>query len=169
MIYLYAAVLTLLNLVFWLAIPFNLPGTWLMVLLATLVEWWQPGEYMFSWTVISVTAGLAMLGELLEFLLGASGSRQSGGTKRAAALAIAGGVVGALFGTLLPIPVAGTLAGACLGAFAGSLIGDLWAGRSLIHSVTSGRGAAIGRFWGSIAKMIVGASILVILACAAFL
>ena len=30
-------------------------------------------------------------------------------------------------GTVLPVPVVGTLIGACVGAFVGSLLGDLWA------------------------------------------
>jgi hypothetical protein len=39
-VYVYAVVLTVLNLVFWVGILFNLPGTWLMVLVAALLEWW---------------------------------------------------------------------------------------------------------------------------------
>lgn len=168
MVYVYAITLTAINLVFWIGILFNLPGTWLMILLATLVEWWLPGEALFGWTVLAVGAGLAMLGEILEFVLGAAGARQAGGSKRAAALAIAGGVVGAIVGTPFPIPIAGTLIGACLGAFAGSLIGDLWAGRPVTHSVAAGRGAAVGRFWGTVAKMTVGGGIVVLLAVAPF-
>jgi len=168
MVYVYAVLLTALNLVFWLGILFNLPGTWLMVMLAVLLEWWKPGEYMFGWTTLYVTAGLAALGEVLEFVLGAAGARQAGGSKRAAALAIAGGVVGAILGTAVPIPVAGTLIGACLGAFAGSLLGDLWAGRPMLRSIQAGQGAAVGRLWGTVAKMAVGGAIVVILGVAAF-
>lgn len=169
MLYVYAVVLTLFNLLFLIAIPFNLPGTWLMVLLAMSLEWWQPGQFMFSWTVLSVAFALAMLGEVLEFLFAAAGATRAGGSKRAAALAIAGGLAGAVIGTLVPIPVAGTLLGACLGAFAGSLVGDLWAGRTLPRSLASGRGAAFGRFWGTIAKTTVGGAIVVILGVAAFI
>lgn len=168
MVYLYAAILTVLNLVFWAGILFNLPGAWLMVLAASLIEWWQPGEFLFGWTVVYVATGLAVLGEVFEFLLGAAGARQAGGSRRGAALAILGGVVGAVFGTLLPIPVAGTLIGACVGAFAGSLLGDRWAGRPMHLSVEAGRGAAIGRLWGTIAKMIIGGIIVVVLGVAAF-
>lgn len=168
MVYLYAVVLTLLNLVFWLGILFNLPGAWLMILLAALVEWWVPGELMFSWRVLYVAAGIALVGEILEFVLGAAGSRQAGGSKRAAALAILGSIVGAVAGTPLPIPILGTLIGACVGAFAGSLIGDLWAGRSLRPSVSAGRGAAVGRFWGTAAKMVVGGIVAAVLSVAAF-
>ncbi len=169
MIYVYALVLTVFNLVFWIGILFNLPGTWLMVLVAALIELWQPGEFMFSWTILYVTVGLAMLGEVLEFVLGAAGARQAGGSKRAAALAIVGGVLGAIIGTPVPIPVAGTLIGACLGAFVGSLLGDLWARRPLLRSVEAGRGAAAGRFWGTVAKMTVGGIIVVVLGIAAFI
>jgi uncharacterized protein YqgC (DUF456 family) len=168
MVYLYAVILTILNLVFWFSILFNLPGTWLMVLLATVIEWWKPGEFLFGWTVLYVVVGLAILGEILEFVLAAAGARQAGGSRRAAALAILGGLVGAILGTLLPIPIAGTLIGACLGAFAGSLLGDLWAGRPVQLSLDAGRGAAAGRFWGTVAKMAIGGAIMMILGVAAF-
>jgi uncharacterized protein YqgC (DUF456 family) len=168
MIYLYATLLTVLNIAFWASILFGLPGIWLMVLAAALVEWAQPGEYMFGQATLYVAAGLALLAELLEFLMGAAGARQAGGSKRGAGLAIIGGIVGAVLGTALPIPVLGTLIGASAGAFAGSLLGDRMAGRPMEQSVQAGRGAAIGRFWGTTAKMIIGAVVLVLLAVAAF-
>jgi len=164
----YAVILTILNLIFWIGILFNLPGTWLMVLLATAVEWWNPGEFMFSWAVLYAALGLAVLAEILEFGFGAAGSRQAGGSRRGAALAIVGGILGAVIGTPLPIPILGTLIGACLGAFVGSLLGDLWAGKPLLHSIGAGRGAAVGRFWGTIAKMTVGGAIVILLGIAPF-
>ena len=168
MIYLYATLVTLLNLAFWAGILFGLPGIWLMVLVAAIIEWLQPGEYMFSQWSLYVSAGLALLAEVLEFVLGAAGARQAGGSKRGAALAIVGGVIGAVLGTALPIPVLGTVIGACAGAFAGSLLGDRLAGRPMDQSVEAGRGAAIGRFWGTTSKMTIGAIVFVLLAVAAF-
>jgi uncharacterized protein len=168
MVYVSAVVLTVLNLVFWVGILFNLPGTWLMVLVTAVLKWWQPGYVQVSWTVLGMAAGLAVLGEVLEFVLGAAGSRHAGGSRRAAALAIVGSIVGGIMGTALPVPIVGTLIGACLGAFVGSLIGDLWAGRTLFPSVEAGWGAAVGRFWGTIAKLAIGATIVIILAVAAF-
>lgn len=168
MVYVYAVVLTVLNLGFWVGILFNLPGTWLMILVPVLLEWWYPGHFMFSWTVLFVATGLAVLGEVLEFILGAAGSRHAGGSTRAAALAIVGSLVGGIMGTALPLPIVGTLIGACLGAFAGSLLGDLWAGRPLFRSVEAGWGAAVGRFWGTVSKLAVGAIIVIVLAIAAF-
>jgi hypothetical protein len=64
------------------------------------------------------------------------------------------GLVSGLVGTAFPVPIIGTVVGGCLGAFLGSLIGDLW--------------AALGRFWGTISKLSIGALIMVILALAAF-
>jgi hypothetical protein len=37
-----AVVLTVLNLMFWVGILFNLPGTWLMVLVTAVLKWWLP-------------------------------------------------------------------------------------------------------------------------------
>ena len=168
MVYLYATLITLLNLVFWGSILFGVPGIWLMVLVAAIIEWAQPGEYMFGQATLLASAGLALLAEILEFVMGAAGSRQAGGSKRGAALAIVGGIVGAVLGTAIPVPVLGTLIGACVGAFVGSLAGDRMAGRTMDESVQAGRGAAIGRFWGTTAKMILGAIVLVMLAVAAY-
>jgi uncharacterized protein YqgC (DUF456 family) len=111
-VYVYAVVLTVLNLMCWVGILFNLPGTWLMVLVTALLKWWLPAYVRVSWTMLGVAAGLAVLGEVLEFVLGAAGSRQAGGSTRAAALAIVGSLVGGIIGTALPVPVVGTLIGA---------------------------------------------------------
>jgi uncharacterized protein len=117
MVYLSSVVLTGLNLGFWVGMLFNLPGAWLMVLVTAVLTWWQPEYVQVSWTVLSVAAGLAVLGAVLECVPGAAGSRHAGGSTRAAALAIVGGFVGGLLGTALPVPIVGTLIGAYLGAF----------------------------------------------------
>ncbi len=169
MIYAYVVALTVLNLVFWVAILFNLPGTWLMIFCAALLEWWTPTQAVFGPMVLIGATTLAVIGEILEFVLGAKGARQAGGSKRGAVFAIVGGIVGAIFGTALPIPILGTLIGASAGAFAGSVVGDRWAGHSLEQSMISGRGAAVGRFWGTIAKLAIGGTIVAILAAAPFL
>jgi uncharacterized protein YqgC (DUF456 family) len=168
MVYLYAVGLMVLYLGFWVGILFNLPGTWLMVLVTAVLKWWQPEYVLVSWTVLSVATGLAVLGEVLEFVLGAAGSRRAGGSRRAAVLAIVGSLVGGIVGTALPVPIVGTLIGACVGAFAGSLLGDLWAGRPLFPSFEAGWGAAIGRFWGTMSKLAIGGIMVVVLTLDAF-
>jgi uncharacterized protein YqgC (DUF456 family) len=168
MVYVYAVVLTLGSLLCWVGIVFGLPGTWLMVLFPVLLKWWQPDQFLVSWTVLGVAAGLAALGEGLEFVLGAAGSRRTGGSTRGAVLALVGSIVGGVMGIALPVPIVGPLLGACLGAFIGALLGNLWSGRTLFQSAVAGRGAAIGQFRGTVAKLAIGAVIAVLLAIAAF-
>ncbi|MEJ2602164.1 MAG: DUF456 family protein [Gammaproteobacteria bacterium] len=168
MIYVYAVLLCILNIVFWVAIVFGLPGTWLMILAAAVTDWWLADTPMFGTPVLLAAVGLATLGEILEFFLSAAGARGAGGSRRGAALAIVGAIVGAIMGTPIPVPLLGTLVGACVGAFVGSLIGDIWAGRPIFHGLEAGKGAAVGRFWGTISKLIVGGVIVVVLGVAAF-
>ena len=166
MTYVYATALTVLNLVLLASVLFNLPGTWIMILLAMLIEWRAPSSF-FSWTTLTAAVLLATVGEILEFVFSARGARQAGGSRRGALLAIVGGVVGAIVGTPFA-PIIGTLVGACIGAFSGSLLGDLWAGQPLAQSVEAGSGAALGRLWGTMGKLAVGGVIVVILAVDAF-
>lgn len=167
MVHLLTLSLVLFNLVFWGAILFGVPGTWLMVLCAALVEWWTDQE-MFGVRFLAAAAGLALLGEVLEFASSAFGARQSGASKRGVFLAITGGIIGGVMGTLLPVPILGTLVGASAGAFAGSMLGDLWAGRPLGLSVRAGQGAALGRFWGTVSKLIIGLILVVAIAAAPY-
>ena len=168
MVHLLTVVLGLLNLICWVGILFNLPGTWLMVLLASAAEWWSDEE-LFGAGFLVTAAGLALLGEILEFALSAAGSRQSGGTKRGALLAIVGGMIGAVLGTALPAPIIGTLIGASAGAFAGAILGDLAAGRRLSLSISAGGGAALGRLTGTLAKLIIGLLLVVAIAAAPYM
>jgi uncharacterized protein len=168
MVYVYAAVLTCVNLLCWIGIMFGLPGTWLMILFPVLLKWWQPDQFMVSWTVLGVAVGLAMLGEGLEFVLGAAGARRTGGATRGAVLALVGSIVGGILGIALPVPLVGPMLGACLGAFSGALLGNLWAGRTLFQSFAAGRGAAIGQFWGTMLKLALGAIIALMLTIDAF-
>ena len=166
--YVYAVVLAFVNLLCWVGILFGLPGTWLMVLFPVLLKWWHPDQLRVSWTVLGVAAGLTVLAEVIAFTLGAAESRRTGGTTRGAVLALIGGIIGGIMGTALPVPLLGTLLGACLGAFVGALLGNLGAGRTVFQSFAAGRGAAIGQFWGTVAKLAIGAIIAVMLAIAAF-
>ncbi|MFP4144389.1 MAG: DUF456 family protein [Phycisphaeraceae bacterium] len=150
-------------------VALQMPGTWLMLLCTAIVAGWRADWWMgydgwgamlaagpiTLWTLLFLL-GLAVLGEIIEFIAGAAGAAKAGGSKRGAAGAIIGGIVGAILGTAaIPIPVVGTLVGAALGAGAGSILGDLWAGREWDITWAAGRGAAIGRFWGALGKLIV--------------
>jgi len=134
----------------------QLPGAWLMVGFTSLVAWWGWDQQLISGYTLAALLGLALVGELVEFVAGAMGARWAGASKRGAAIAIVAAVVGAVVGTFaIPIPIVGTLLGAALGAGAGSILGDKWAGRNWQAAFKGGQGAAIGKLGGSVAKLIV--------------
>ena len=66
------------------------------------------------------------------------------------------------------MPVVGSLVGACGGAFVGALLLELQKGEAFDFAVRSGKGAAVGRFWGTVSKLAVGVLIWITLAVAAF-
>lgn len=167
--YVYITLLLTLNVLWLFLVVIGLPGTWLMVLSAAGLAWWQPELGLFSrWTLVAV-AVLAALGEVLEFASGAAGSRKAGGSIAGTVGALFGALAGGLFGTvLIPVPVVGSILGACLGAFGGAVGGDLLSGRDFDRSIRSGQGAAVGRFYGILGKLAVGVAIWFTLAVAAF-
>ena len=114
-----------------------------------------------GWWIVVATALLALLGEVLETLLGSAAASRKGATRRAMLLSLLASMVGSLLGTaLLPIPVLGTIigaiAGAAGGAFAGAWLGEAWAGTDREKRVEIGAAAMKGRLIGMAAKLGVG-------------
>ena len=169
MIYLWASLLVVVN-AFWLALTLlMLPGNWMMVATTALVAWWQWDKGMFSpWTLAAIVA-LAAAGEVLEFLSSALGVRKAGGTRWAALASLAGAAIGAAVGTFaIPVPVLGSLLGVCVGACAGAWACEAALGRSLTRSAKVSLAAGAGRLLGTIAKLLIGTVIWLIVAAAAF-
>ncbi len=154
-------------------VALQLPGTWLMLGATVGVAWWRwdgwSGGLITGWTLGALLV-LAIVGELVEFLGPAMGVAKEKSSKRAAVLAVAGGVTGAIVGTVVLafLPVIGTLIGAVVGSGLFSILGDLWAGREWEPALRGGKGAAIGRFWGALGKLIIAAAMWVIVAVALF-
>lgn len=132
----------------------GLPGIWLMVLWSLATELWMPE--LVSWPAIVSAVVLSVLAEVAEFIAGAIGAKQAGGSKRAAFGAIVGGLIGAIAGTvLIPIPIVGTVLGSALGAGAGAAVFELTLqtrGASEIGKVATG--AFIGRLLATVFKTI---------------
>ena len=149
-------------------VAFQLPGTWVM-LAATVVVALVFGGERVGWVACAIMAVLALAGEVIEFVAGSMGAKKAGGSKRSVLLATAGGVIGALAGTVaLPVPVVGTVVGACAGAWGAAALGDRWAGRSWEEAFKTGKGAAVGRFWGTLAKLGIAVAMWVVAAVAVF-
>jgi uncharacterized protein len=150
----------------------QLPGTWLMLGATVGVAWWRWDGWsgagvIGGWTLV-VLLVLALLGELVEFLGPAVGAAKEKSSRRAVVLAVAGGIIGAMVGTvvLVFLPVLGTLIGAVVGSGVASIGGDLWAGRGWEPALRGGKGAAIGRFWGALGKLVIAVVMWVVVAVA---
>jgi hypothetical protein len=154
-----------------------LPGNWIVVGAAALFAWLLPVEAGrgISWTTVAVLLGLAVFGEVVEFVAGAAGAARQGASRRAIVLSIVGAVAGSIVGLGIgaPIPIIGSLVMAVLGgaggAFAGAYLGETWKGRDEPERLAAGRGAFFGRIWGTVGKLAVGAVMLAIVTYDAFL
>jgi len=168
-IYLWATLLVLVNLV-WLALVLVLlPGNWLMVATTSLVAWWQWDQQMIGVPVLVAIAVLAVVGEVVEFFSGMAGSKRAGGSRWAAVGALAGAIVGAVVGTVvIPIPVIGSLLGVCGGAALGAFGVELLRGRERSVAMRIGAGAGVGQLLGTTSKFLFGMVIWVIVATAAY-
>jgi uncharacterized protein YqgC (DUF456 family) len=165
----------------------TLPGVWLMLLVAMLLQWWSiagttpqvidatlatvnataavPTAPLFSWWTLGACFALAVLGEILEAVASAATTRTAGGSKTSAALSIVGGLLGAIVGTAF-VPPLGTLVGGVIGAGAGAVLGEkAIKKKDWDASLKAGAGAAVGRVLATIIKIFialtVGASLLI--------
>ena len=156
----------------------GLPGVWVILGLAALVEFavdrlYLPAESMqtFSWWVLIGCVVLAIAGDLFEWIAGALGAKVGGGTRRGMWGALIGGLVGAIAFTPIFsfLPVIGTLCGALLGTFLGAMIGEM----SHDHTTTASTlrpatGATLGRVLGTFTKLGVSVTVWLVLSVAAF-
>ncbi|MCH2180832.1 MAG: DUF456 domain-containing protein [Mariniblastus sp.] len=175
MIYLWIVLFILLLVVLWLTNLFGLPGNWLMIVAAGLWAWLVGESFSeIGWLAILTVIILALLGELLEFGASVLGTKQVGGSRRAAVLSVVGSIVGGIAGVFfgLPIPVVGWIAGsllfACLGALVGAALGEKWQGSDMNASLKVGSAAFLGRLVGTVGKIAFGAVILVIVVLSLF-
>jgi uncharacterized protein len=171
---LWATVLLVILLVCWGSTLVGLPGNWMMILAVAVYVYLVPPDWRTAiswWTVLSLTV-LAALGELIELLASVYGASKVGGSKRGAALSLVGSIVGGLVGAFvaLPLPVIGPIVGALLfasvGALAGAMLGEYWKGAEHGDVWKIGQAAFWGRLFGTLAKVWVGAVMVVTAAVA---
>lgn len=169
MLYLWASLLVIANILCLALTLVTLPGNWLMLAVTAGVAWWQWDNGMFSvWTLIVVLV-LAVIAELIEFLASTVGVKKSGGTRWSGVASLIGGVVGAIIGTFaIPIPVLGSLVGACAGAALAAWACEGLHGRTGAEAAKTGMAAGAGRLVGTTLKFAVGMLIWMIIAVAAF-
>lgn len=146
----------------------GLPGTWILLGSAALVDALTPAD-LFSARTIWMGVVLALLGEALEFFAGAQGAKRAGAGRRGTRGALIGGIAGAIVGgLLLPIPLVGSLVGATVGAFGLATWAEHGGGQSLPGALRAGGGAAAGQVTGMLLKFSVGVAVWLILTVASF-
>jgi uncharacterized protein YqgC (DUF456 family) len=145
----------------------GLPGLWLVVAAHGIYALTTGWNVYVGWASLATLVVLALIAEALEFFAGAAGSKAAGGRTRGAIGAIVGAFVGAIFLSIVPIPIVAQVVGACLGAFIGAAIME-FTDKDLQHSLRVGYGAAKGRFWGILSKSAVGVVMFFVAAVAAW-
>jgi uncharacterized protein YqgC (DUF456 family) len=125
-----------------LLIPLGLPGLWLIVLGILWYGWLTDFETL-TVGLVSLAAGLAVLGEAVEAWIGFRFTRRYGGSRRAGWGALAGGLIGAIVG--VPLPIIGSVIGGFVGAFAGAAVFEYTRERASEGAVRAGWGAVLGR------------------------
>ncbi|HEX5830527.1 MAG TPA: DUF456 domain-containing protein [Gemmatimonadaceae bacterium] len=148
-----------------LLVPLGLPGLWVMVGIGFVYNW-LVGTEAIGWLTLAGAAALALLGEVIETLLGARFTRRYGGSRRAAWGAVIGGIAGAIVG--VPVPVVGSMVGAFAGAFVGALVAEYTVGRAAGAATRVATGALLGRAAAVAVKVGIGCAIAAWLVLAAW-
>lgn len=106
-----------------LMVPFTLPGTWVIVGAALLYS--LVGDFHNSprWLVVSILAGLAVVGEMLDYAASAVSAKKENVPAGAVICSILGGLVGAVIG--VPVFLIGALLGLLIGTFLGAFVYSL--------------------------------------------
>jgi hypothetical protein len=142
-------------------VPLGLPGNWLIFGIALLKAW--SGDFQsltLSWILLLLA--LAVIGEVLEFLLGVYVAKKYGASRWGMLGAFFGGLAGGIAGTAV-LPVIGTMLGAFAGAFAGAFCLEyLYRMRSDV-SYKAGIGAFIGRILAVVLKLEVGVAMVLVI------
>ena len=122
-----------------------LPGAPLLFLGLLFGAWAEDFRYVGLWTLL-ILAGMSALTYVVEFIASALGVNRFGGSRRAMAGAVFGGIVGLFLG----VP------GILLGPFIGAVVGELSLQRSLDQASRAGFGTVVGLAIGMAGKLAIG-------------
>ncbi|MDL2285725.1 DUF456 domain-containing protein [Desulfovibrio sp. OttesenSCG-928-F07] len=157
MSYLLATLCTIIMVAALFLIILSLPGNWVIVIVSAL--WAFFSDAAFGWQFFAVIIGLAVAGEVLEFMAGAVGGQKFGGTKKGSL----GGIIGALICGIIGAGFffgLGALPGAMIGGFLGSFIFEILHGMGAGPAAKAAFGTMLGRFGGFLAKFGIGIALL---------
>ncbi len=139
---------------------FGLPGNFI-ILAASLLLGWSGDFKEVTINTIIVLVFLAVLGEVIEFVLGIIGAKKYKSSNKAIIGSIIFGIVGGILGVPFFFGI-GAVIGAFIGAFAGAFVVELMIEGSMNRAVKSGWGAFIGRAFGTVSKVVLGVTMIVL-------
>ncbi len=145
---------SLLLIVASLFVYLGLGGNFIVIGLA-LVHALFTGFDPISWTLLAVLLGIALLGELIEFVVGTFYVAKMGASKWGVTLAFAGGLLGAWVGNMI-VPILGAVFGSFVGAFGGAVGGEYYNEKRLEPSLRIGGHAFLGRLLAILIKHALG-------------
>lgn len=148
----------LLSIIGLLVIPAGIPGTFIIVGASGLTGL-MTGWDVVSLSLIFIFLGLAIFGEVGDYLFSVASGKRYGASKYSLIGSFIGAVVGSILG--LPLPVIGNLLGAFLGAFVGAFVTEFILGNDLLQATRSGVGVLFGKIFGSIVKVAIGMGMIV--------
>ncbi len=137
-----------------LATVVGVPGNWILVA-AALVVGLATGFAKMTLTTFLLCAGLAVLGEVIESVLGAVIVARRGGSKLGVVGSIVGGFAGVILGSGLFPPLGSVLLG-FVGAFLGAVFGEILRHPDMDIALRIGFWSFIGRMAATAAKLSVG-------------
>lgn len=141
---------------------FGFPGNFI-ILADSILFGWYDGFKEVTIKILIVLLALALLGELVEFILGVLGAKKYKSSNKA----IVGSIVFGIIGGILGIPFffgIGAVIGAFIGAFVGAFLVEFLLEKNVNRAVKSGWGAFIGRLGGTFFKGAIGIAMIVVVA-----
>ncbi|NNM33275.1 MAG: DUF456 domain-containing protein [Gemmatimonadetes bacterium] len=121
----------------------SLPGGWVALGLAVLYDLFY-GFGSIGWQHLAIFAGLLVVAEAIEAVLGTLYVAKKGATTYGMVGGFVGGILGAIAGSNL-MPLVGTVLGGFAGAFGGAVAGEYYRDKQLEPSVRIGLHATIGK------------------------
>lgn len=134
------------------------PGNWILVGVALIVALIS-GFSRMTWGYLAACVGMAVVGEIVESVLGAVIVARRGGGRWGIIGSILGGFVGVIAGAGIAPPF-GSVAFGFIGAFAGAVGGEYAKHRRSEHALRIGFWSFVGRLSAMLGKLVVGGGIL---------
>ncbi len=132
----------------------GLPGNWILVFVA-LIAGLVTHFTKMTWGYLLLCLGLALLGELIESLLGTLVVAKKGGGRWGIIGSFLGGLIGVVGGSAVVPPIGSVIFG-FVGAFAGAVLGELAHVGNVDEALRIGFWSFLGRVMAIMGKVTVG-------------